>query len=316
MDKVIYDTDPGVDDALALLYLLRHPGIDLLGVTTVFGNAPVAVTTRNARFLLRAWGAAGVPVHAGADAALEQATPPDEDFPAHIHGANGLGDYPIPDPVSPVTNTAVDFLIDQIRAHPGQVRVLAVGRMTNLAQALRQAPDIAGLVRDVVIMGGAFGVPGNITPAAEANIFGDPLAADEVFGAGWPVVAVPLNVTRQTVMTRGDLAALSARGGADFQMVADLSQGYIDFYHSLGAAGMLVHDCTAAVYLTDPGLFSTQTGRVRVVAGGIATGQTIVAPSTMGFPPGDWDRRPNQTFCHDGEAEAILARIAGVCVGG
>lgn len=313
MQKVIFDTDPGVDDALALLYLLRHPDIDLMGVTTVFGNAPVALTTRNARFLLRSWGH-DVPVHAGAAGPLTPDMPQD-DFPVHIHGRNGLGDHPVPDDPKEESESASSFLIDTIRANPGQVRILAVGRMTNLARALQAAPDIADLVRDVVIMGGAFRVPGNITPAAEANTWGDPLAADIVFGAGWQVTAIPLDLTTRTFMTRPMLARLAQEGGPDMQLVADLSQGYVGFYRQSGYDGMVVHDCCASVFLTDPDLFTLTTGEVRVPWQGIALGTTMMNPSDRQGPMDAWADRPRQAAALDGKPEAILARIAQICTG-
>lgn len=313
MDKVIFDTDPGVDDALALYYLVRHPGIDLIGVTTVFGNAPVAVTTRNARFLLREWGA-DVPVHAGAAGPITPDMPP-EFFPAHIHGENGLGDHPIDMPVTEVADEAAQYLVDTIRAHPGQIRILAVGRMTNLARALQIDPGIAGLVRDVVLMGGAFREPGNITPAAEANIWGDPLAADIVFGAAWPVVAVPLDLTTRTFLDRRQLDRLARDGGPGMRLVADLSQGYVRFYQGVGYDGMLVHDATAAVYLTEPDLFTTVAGQVRVLSDGIAMGLTLMNPADRQGPAGAWEGRPAQQATLDGDPQAILDRIARICTG-
>lgn len=309
--KVIFDTDPGVDDALALYYLLRHPQITLLGVTTVFGNAPVAMTTRNARFLLASWGH-DAPVHAGAAGPLTPDMPP-EFWPTQIHGENGLGDHPMPEPAVEEADTAAQFLIDTIRAHPGEVRVLAVGRMTNLARAVQMAPDIAGLVRDVVIMGGAFRVPGNITPAAEANIWGDPLAADIVFGAAWRVVAVPLDLTTRTFMDSAMLARLADQGGPGMRLVADLSQGYVRFYQAAGYDGMLVHDATAAVYLTDPDLFTLTTGEVRVLSQGIALGLTVINPAERQGPMGAWQDLPRQFAALDGQPQAILDRIAEIC---
>ncbi|WP_378948709.1 nucleoside hydrolase [Paracoccus sp. R86501] len=311
--KVIFDTDPGVDDALALYYLIRHPQIQLLGVTTVFGNASVADTTRNARFLLRSWDVS-VPVHAGAAEAL---TPdmPSEDFPVHIHGANGLGNIAIPDTAVDEADTAAQFVIDQIRANPGQIRILAVGRMTNLARALQMAPDIADLVGDVVIMGGAFRVPGNITPAAEANIWGDPLAADMVFGADWHVTAIPLDLTTRTLINRRELQSIADKGGAGMQLVADLSQDYISFYGQAGFDGMVIHDCCAAVFLTDPDLFRLTHGQVRVLWQGIGLGLTIMNPRDRKGPNAEWDGLPLQAYSHDGDVDAIVSRIAQVCGG-
>ena len=311
--KVIFDTDPGVDDALALYYLVRHPQVQLVGVTTVFGNAPVAVTTRNARFLLRSWGVT-VPVHAGAAQSL---TPdmPTEDFPVHIHGQNGLGNIDIPEQPVDEPDSAAQFMIDQIRAHPGQIRILAVGRMTNLARALQMAPDIADLVGDVVIMGGAFRVPGNITPAAEANIWGDPLAADMVFGADWHVTAIPLDLTTRTLITRRELQAIAATGGAGMQLVADLSQDYISFYGQAGYDGMVIHDCCAAVFLTDPELFRLIHGQVRVLWQGIGLGLTIMNPRDRKGPDAEWADLPLQAYGADGDTDAILSRIAKICGG-
>ena len=313
--KIIFDTDPGVDDALALYYLLRHPAVDLLGVTTVFGNAPVEVTTRNARWLLRQWGREDVPVHAGAAATL---TPDlvEDGFPTHIHGLNGLGDVPIDMAAEAVTETAARFIVDTVRAHPGQARLLAVGRMTNLARALALDPGIAALVGDVVVMGGAFRVPGNITPAAEANIWGDALAADIVFGAPWPVTAVPLDLTTRTFMDAAALHALAARGGPGMALVNDLSQDYIGFYRQAGYDGMLVHDCCAAVFATDPDLFRLRHGQVRVVDRGIAMGLTLMDPDDRAGPATDWAGRPRQAHVHDGDVAAILSRIAAICAAG
>ena len=309
--KVIFDTDPGVDDALALLYLHRHPAIELVGITTVFGNAPIEVTTRNARFLAREWGIVA-PVHPGAAAPIDPSVGKTS-FPKHIHGENGLGSYPIPEQATPVIDTAAAFLIDTIRDHPGEIRILAVGPLTNLALALQQAPEIAGLVRDVVVMGGAFDVPGNTTPAAEANIFADPVAADIVFGADWAVTAVPLNVTRQTVLTRETLARLATTGGHAMRMVAEISQGYIDYYRESGREGMLVHDCCAAVYLTNPDLFVRRSGPVRVAVGGNASGQTEQRPDGLVVPARDWEGRPSQSVCRDGDAGEILSCIHRTC---
>lgn len=309
--KVIFDTDPGVDDALALYYLIRHPDIELLGVTTVFGNAPVSVTTRNARFLLKSWGV-DVPVHAGAASSM---TPdmPDEAFPVHIHGENGLGDLEIMDPVVDHPDTAARFLIDQVRANPGKLRILAVGRMTNLARALELDPDIAGLVGDVVIMGGAFRVAGNITPAAEANIWGDPLAADIVFGADWHVTAIPLDLTTRTMISRRELQALADQGGPGMQLVTDLSQGYIRFYGQAGYDGMVIHDCCAAVFLTDPDLFRLAHGQVRVLSQGPALGLTVMNPQDRKGPTGEWADLPLQAYAWDGAVDQIISQISRTC---
>src|SRR4051794_21817131 len=209
--KVIYDTDPGVDDAMALVFQALHPDIQLLGLTSVFGNATIETTTRNARYLAGRF-AIGVPVARGAAAPLKRAAP---EPLARIHGDNGLGNIALaivkqevdeaddqaddevveravdeaPDEAPLDARPAHRFIIDTVRAHPGEVTLLAVGPLTNLALALADDPLIASLVKQVVIMGGAFGIGGvlgNVTPAAEANMLGAPDAADLVLGAAWP----------------------------------------------------------------------------------------------------------------------------------
>lgn len=306
MHKVIFDTDPGVDDALALYYLHRHPQVELLAVTTVFGNAPVSLTTRNALFLNDSWGI-DAPVAAGAAGPIGAGGT--EHWPVHIHGHDGLGNIGVPAPArAPDPRPAHRLIIDMVRAFPGEVTIVAVARMTNLARALREAPEIAGMVKQVILMGGAFAVPGNITPAAEANIFGDAEAADEVFGAPWPVLAIGLDVTRQVEMTRAEIEALGAQS-ADLALLRDLSLDYVGFYEGLGHRGMVVHDCCACVALTDPGLFGTRAGRVRVLTTGLGIGMTVAAPEGMTFPPSDWDEAALQSWATAVDAEGVLARI-------
>lgn len=316
MHKVIFDTDPGVDDAMALLFLHRHPGIDLIGVTTVFGNAPIDVTTRNAQFLNSEWGISA-PVARGAGVTFDPARP-EGHWPIFIHGENGLGDIEIPEtqdwPLDP--RPAYQFIIDTVRAQPGEVTLVAVGRMTNLALALKADPDFAALVKEVVVMGGAFDINGNVSPAAEANIHGDPEAADLVFTAPWRVTVVGLDVTMKTVMTSGYLAEMAVTGGKDVQLLSDISQFYIDFYKTRVGDGMVVHDSCACVYVVAPQLFQTRSGPVRVVCGGIADGQTIQKPDGRSFPPGDWDGHPSQLVCTDIDSDRVLEIIRAAIVEG
>ncbi|MET0358835.1 MAG: nucleoside hydrolase, partial [Pararhizobium sp.] len=249
MHKVIFDTDPGVDDAMALLFLHQHPDIDLVGITTIFGNASIETTTRNALFLKSAWDIPA-PVAKGVAETIDPARA-HVGWPVMIHGHDGLGNIGVPDTVeeAPDARPAHRFIIDTVRAHPGEVTLVAVGRMTNLARALADDPEIVSLVKAVVIMGGAFDVAGNISPAAEANIHGDPEAADIVMGAAWPVTVVGLDVTMKTVMTRPALAAIAAASGPRAKLLADISDFYIDFYAHIVADGMVVHDSCACVYV-------------------------------------------------------------------
>ena len=181
--------------------------------------------------------------------------------------------------------------------------------MTNMALALREDPDFAPLVREVVIMGGAFDVNGNITPAAEANIHGDPEAADVVMTAPWPVTVVGLDVTTKTVMTKAMLADIAARGGAPAQLLSDISQFYITFYEQHVPDGMVVHDSCACAYVVAPDLFKVRSGVIRVVCGGLADGQTIQKPDSRLFPPSPWDNLPSQKACIDIDAAKTLKLI-------
>lgn len=301
--KVIFDTDPGIDDAMALLFLHHHPDIDLVGITTVLGNASIETTTRNALFMKREW-EIDAPVARGAGAALHL---PYEPPPTVVHGVNGLGDIPIPDridvPLDP--RPAYRFIVETVRARPGEVTIVAVGRMTNLALALQEDAEIARLVKAVVIMGGAVYVPGNVTPAAEANIAGDPHAADIVMTTDWPVVVVGLDVTRQTVMTRAEVDEMG-RTGPRAKLLADISQFYLDFYDRHVPGGMLVHDSCACVYVVAPELFTVKRGPIRVATEGVAIGETIQREEGIWYRPGAWDDLPSQAACVGVDAPAVM----------
>jgi purine nucleosidase len=263
---VILDTDPGVDDALALLYLSARPDLKLLAITTVFGNADVETTTRNALWLRDRMGLSA-PVHRGAEAPLNG---PRGASPVHVHGENGLGDIDLSDPLSlptPDSGAAHARIVELVRAHPGAVTLVAIGPLTNLALALRAAPDIAGLVAGVTIMGGAFG-QGNVTPYAEANIHNDAEAAAMVLAAPWPVTLVPLDATRSCVMSTSN-----ARAAGDF--VEAITRGYAAAYAAHeGLDGCPLHDVAALVSLTVPELFTARTMAVGVSQGGERHGQT------------------------------------------
>ncbi|MHA1568894.1 MAG: nucleoside hydrolase, partial [Alphaproteobacteria bacterium] len=204
--RLIIDTDPGIDDAMAILYAAAHPGLDLIGLSTVFGNVPVATATRNALFLAELAGLA-IPVAEGAAAPLVRPLAP---YPELIHGVEGFGNLPPARPAGRADRRpAAQYLTETAAAHPGEVTICAIGPLTNLAAALALDPALAGNVARVVVMGGAVACPGNTTPEAEANIFCDPHAAAAVLGAGWPLTLVGLDVTRQVHCTAGDFTGLA-----------------------------------------------------------------------------------------------------------
>ncbi len=309
--KVIFDTDPGIDDAMALLYLSKLPEIELLGITTVVGNADIATTTRNALFLRQRFGLSA-PVVQGAGKTLDGV---DKAEPVIVHGVNGLGEIDIPavDESGLQAGEASQFIIDTLKAHPGEVTIIAVGRMTNLALALRAEPEVAKLAKQVVIMGGAFGYQGrsgNITPAAEANIHGDPVAADEIFAADWPVVIVGLDVTHDIILDTDYLAALSREVGANGALLAQMCDHYARFYKEImGLSGVVGHDLLAVTYALHPEWFETRRGPVLVQRDGIAAGQTIQMPEERKGGHPAWAGRPAQTICTSVDAEKVLTHF-------
>ena len=306
MRKVIFDTDPGVDDAMALCLLVRSPQLELLGVSTVHGNADIDTVTRNALFLKDRLGFSA-PVAQGSGVTL-----------TNKQGQqNGLGGIVVPErPVAvPDGRRAHRMMIDLIRENPHEVTILAVGPLTNLARALDKDPEIARLAQGVVVMGGAFGShghTGNVSPVAEANIANDPEAADRVFTASWPVTVIGLDVTQQVVMDGAYLDRLGRDGGEDGRFLHEVSRGYHAFHQrSRRLDGIFAHDSLAVVYALRPDLFTLRRGPVRVVCGGLAAGQTIQKPKDSPFPLGAWDAHSSQAVAVDVDAEAVLAFFAG-----
>ena len=190
--KIIIDCDPGIDDAMAIILALQYSGFEIVGVTTVFGNAYLEQATRNALTVVELSGRP-IPVYQGAAKPLNIKLTPPPDF---VHGKDGLGNTNQPAPTTaPHSKSAAQFIADAARASPGQITILAVGRLTNLAEAMKLDANLTRNVREVVLMGGAVNFPGNVSPVAEANISGDPDAADVVLTAPWKVTMIALNTT-------------------------------------------------------------------------------------------------------------------------
>ncbi len=277
--RILFDTDPGIDDAMALLMLARNARAELVGISTVFGNAPVDVTTANALALCQRFGI-DVPVARGAARPLVRAP---RHFPVHIHGHDGLGDVHQRAPLERMAEPreAAQFIVDQARRHAGELTLVAVGPLTNLAQALALDPQLPRHVRRVVVMGGAFGTlghGGNVTPVAEANVYCDPHAADAVFGAAWPVTVVGLDVTHQVLMGSAYLDALGDEGGAEGRYLRDITRPYERFYRQRTGGGIFAHDASAVACALDASRFQVRHGALRVLTDGPAIGQTILSP--------------------------------------
>jgi inosine-uridine nucleoside N-ribohydrolase len=313
--RVIYDTDPGVDDAMALYYALAHPQIELLGITTTFGNVTAAQATANALYLIQLAGRS-VPVAHGAAAPLtKQLEPP----PDYIHGADGLGNLPsrVAMRGRADARSAAQFIVDMARAHPGEITLVPVGPLTNTALALQLEPRLPQLLKRVVIMGGNIAAHGNVSPVAEANIWNDPHAADRVFTAGFDLTMVGLDVTYQVMIPLSlfeSLAAYHQHAATDTLLHA--VRFYAQFYgsrfaHISGFDGCYGHDVMAFMALTRPELFTTETGPTRVVTEGVSQGHTIMKREAfMDYPQLGWQASvPATTACMGVDVPAALAEF-------
>ncbi|MFC4855593.1 nucleoside hydrolase [Actinophytocola glycyrrhizae] len=306
MTRLIIDTDPGIDDAMALFAALASPELDVAGLTTVFGNVTVEVATRNALALLDIAGRADIPVARGATAPLAMdylgAIP-------HIHGEDGLGDGgDLAEPSRPALDvSAAEFLC---REAPGAT-ILAIGPLTNLALALRLRPDLDTLVEQVVVMGGNALGPGNATPAAEANMWNDPEAADVVFGARWPVTMVGLDVTHQVLLPGDRVDAVTSGDTPTARLLARAIPLYRAFLtKASGQDGIYLHDPSAVAYLLAPGLFRTKRWPVRVETQGISRGKTWPNLGGTDDPaPPAWQGRPLVNVCVEVDAPGVLDLI-------
>ncbi|WP_343115770.1 nucleoside hydrolase [Ostreiculturibacter nitratireducens] len=301
--KIIIDTDPGQDDAVAILLALASPELDVLGITCVAGNVPLALTAKNARIVCELAGKPETRVFAGCDAPMKRKLVTAE----HVHGKTGLDGIALPDPVMPLQDQhAVDFLIETLREEPeGSVTLCPVGPLTNVATAMMKAPDIVPRIAEIVLMGGAYFAVGNITPAAEFNIYVDPQAAEIVFKSGVPLVVMPLDVTHKALTTRSRVEAFRGLGTRVGHAVAS----WTDFFERFdmakyGSEGAPLHDPCVIAYLLDPSLFSGRHINVEVeTEGRFTTGMTVA----------DWwrvsRREPNAMFIGEIDADRFYALL-------
>lgn len=272
---VFLDCDTGIDDSLALAYLLRSPRARLVGISTVSGNTDARRAAVNSLGLLALAGRDDVPVAVGAHHFLE------EDYAGgspHVHGDDGIGGVALPEGGEPVDEDPADLLLRLAREHEGELRLVAIGPLTNLALALRAHPEIASLVHSVTVMGGAALVPGNVTAVAEANIWHDPAAAAEVVAADWDLTLVPLDVTMRHLLTEEDRAVLLASPDPLAQAIGQALDFYFDFYVGhFGERTAAMHDPMAAAIAVDA-VALTSAPRVHVTVDathGPGRGQTV-----------------------------------------
>ncbi|KAI3471958.1 hypothetical protein Pfo_028646 [Paulownia fortunei] len=274
-EKIIIDTDPGIDDSMAILMAFQSSELEILGLTTIFGNVTTEDATRNALLLCEIAGRPDVPVAEGSPEPLKRGTPRIADF---VHGSNGLGNVSIPPPKSKKSEkSASEFLVNKVSEYPGEVSILALGPLTNLALAIKRDSSFASKVKRVVILGGAFFALGNVNPAAEANIYGDPEAADIVFTSGANIDVVGINITTQVKMTDKHLDELRNSKGRHAQFIFDICKFYRDWHvKSDGVYGIFLHDPVSFVALVRPDLFTFKKGVVRVETQGMCVGHTLM----------------------------------------
>ncbi len=302
--KIIIDTDPGVDDTMAIFFALCSPELDVIGLTTIFGNVDTELATMNALRLLEIAGRPDIPVAPGA---LNPLTKDFEGPVPFVHGADGQGDIDLPEPAgAPLDISAAQFIVEQVSANPGEITLAPVGPLTNIALALRLEPRIADWVDEVVLMGGNALVPGNASPAAEANIRNDPEAADLVFGADWQVTMVGLDVTLRVRMSPDDIADYATHGNPMSEHISRVLPHYRNYFESnYDVEGIFVHDSSAIAYLIAPELFQTRRWPIRVGTQGLGRGKTW--PATGGHILPAWENRPLVNVCVGVDGERLVA---------
>ena len=302
--KIIIDTDPGQDDAAAIFLAFGSPQeVDLLGITTVAGNVPLSLTSRNALILCELCNRPDVKVFAGCDRPLSRPLVTAE----HVHGKTGLDGPTLAEPTLKLQpQHSVDFIIETLRNEPsGTVTLCTLGPLTNIATAFTRAPDIISRVREIVSMGGGFSEGGNITPAAEFNIYVDPEAAKIVFGAGVPMVLMPLDVTHQLLTRKDRVARMRAIGTAPAIAMVEMLEFFERFdIEKYGSDGGPLHDPTVVAYLVKPSLFDGRLCNVEIeTASELTAGMTVI----------DWwhvtDRKRNVKVMRSVDADGFFVLL-------
>jgi purine nucleosidase len=302
-DKIIIDTDPGQDDAFAILLALASPELEVLGITAVAGNVPLHLTEINIRKICELAKRTDIPVFAGCDRPMQRALRTAE----HVHGATGLDGADLPSPIMPLQDQhGVDFMIETLRREdPGTVTLCPLGPLTNIATALTRAPDIASRIRRIVAMGGGLFEGGNITPAAEFNIWVDPEAATIVLGSGIPLTMIPLDVTHKVLTTRDRIAAIRAIGTP----LAQAAAGWLEFFERFdeakyGTDGGPLHDPNVIAWLLRPDLYEGRLCNVEIeTESELCVGMTVV----------DWwgvtSREKNATWIKNVDADGFFTLL-------
>ena len=302
--KIIIDTDPGQDDAVAILLALASPDeIEVLGITAVAGNVPLSLTEKNARIVCELAGRPDIPIYAGCDRPLKRKLVTAE----HVHGKTGLDGPELPEPkIKLQEKHGVDFIIDTILQEPeNSISLCPLGPLTNIASAILKQPKIVSRIKKIVLMGGAYFEVGNITPAAEFNIFVDPDAAKIVFEAGIDMVVMPLDVTHKALVTEKRNEAFRQLKSPVGVAVAEMTDFFERFdKEKYGSSGAPLHDPCVTAYLIDPKIFSGKNINVEI---------ETKSELTLGMTVADWwgvtDRKANTFFVGDLDSDKFFSLL-------
>uniref|UniRef100_A0A0E0KF84 Inosine/uridine-preferring nucleoside hydrolase domain-containing protein n=1 Tax=Oryza punctata TaxID=4537 RepID=A0A0E0KF84_ORYPU len=334
--KLVIDTDPGIDDAMAIFVALRSPEVELLGLTTIFGNVYTTLATRNALHLLEAVGRTDIPVAEGSHVTIKvsqchipchnrsnltsgllfnftvHASTAQRKPPSYGLQALFMAQMNFPPPTGkPVDQSAAAFLVEQANLYPGQVTVVALGPLTNLALAIELDPSFPKKIGQIVILGGAYSVNGNVNPAAEANIFGDPDAADIVFTSGADILAVGINITHQVVLSDADREKLEQSDSKYARYLSKILGLYYNYHRdAYFIEGVYLHDPATLLAAVDPSLMTYTEGVVRVQTVGITKGLTVFDTTKKRY--GEitaWTGKPTVKVAVTVDAPAVVEMI-------
>ena len=312
--KIIIDTDPGVDDSLAIFVALNSPELDVLGLTTVFGNAITSTCTENALRLLEIAKRTEVPVAEGAHLPLNGNLRGAASF---VHGENGQGNVELKPPANKTLEIdAVTFLKNQIEVHPNEITLVPVGPLTNIANLLTNHPGIDSKIKEIVLMGGNAQSPGNATPTAEANILNDPEAADIVFSAQCEITMVGLDVTNNVFMSEEQVNKLGSFENEKSKHISKINPFYFNFLKEFFQDnGMPIHDSSAVTYLVHPEYFETLCYPIKVETEGISRGKTWmgmgISDNEEGFGERlkPWENRRKVNICIGVDSQKVISFI-------
>lgn len=307
LQKIIIDTDPGVDDTMAIFYAMESGKFDLLGLTTIFGNVHTDLATTNALRLLEILERTDIPVAKGADNPLVR---PFKGPVPYVHGDDGQGNINLPPPtIKEIDKTAAEFIVEQIMSNPGEIILAPLGPLTNIALALHLEPRITENVKEVVLMGGSAFAPGNVNPATEANVNNDPEAADNVFAAPWKVTMLGLDVTAKTWMSPDHLALYGQSDKITSQHISKIVPFYQNFMEGSypGQKGICIHDSSVITYLLHPELYTVEQYPIVVGREGVGKGKTW-AWTLAREPEQPWAGRPLVNICVDVDAKLAVER--------